>query len=587
MRQTLIVTATVTATLFSTACMRSMSSSTFRPDGTSVSVLFVLPSEQERYSRSQVYDDTRLVADYSYQGYSGPNYEYEETTGVPSAYHVALWGGPYDGTDVTTAQTILSPGSYKFAYFDQPNDTAMQGWLNVRNTGSDLASVLAKWRDSITQQKQRLAYDLEIDGSMDLKTRDIYKDYGEKMDAYDPLEHRSPPEVFKSFKKQMQAYNKLERQLQKTIRAESRVQQARYREMDDLFRYADVVIMPGEDSFFAPTTQPTFSKDDLRAVRNGNPVSKLVLAADYEEARWKLDQVNRLYDDLSRFQEVMRQEAERLERRKSLLCLTDHLYHHDKRFVENEILLQYTLGLIDRFNDHASDLRERRMGLAFAMSLFTSDTNFTALDQEERDLLDERTVLEREHQRLDCLFDETGETSARRVVIERNRQDVSSNIDTINYQIEQIQQARTTLATMLGWTDVIHRHNDMQLLTTTFVADQLPPAVRRVVEREAMMTVRLEKTDKVFAPRPTSVASARTRPAWMYAAEPTWAPRAETEPREATLASHSEDAADWQRDDMRSPQDEPNKRCNWFKRLICPPCWFGHSTCTEYPSEQR
>ena len=571
MRHELLTAATVAATLFSTGCMRSLTSSTFQPDVMSVSVRFVLPSEQERYSVVDAQADAQLVADSSSRRCSDQEYHYDTTAWSHHPYHVALWGGPYDGTDVTTQPTALPPGSYTFALFDQPHTTAMQGWLEVRNTRSDLVSVLAKWRDSIAEHKQQLAYDLEIDGRTSV----------------------SDPEVFKSFKKQIQAYNRLERWLETAIKAEYRPREARPGEVRDLLRQADLVIMPGEDSFFNPTTQPTFSEDDLKSIRAGDAMAKIVLAADYREAQWKLSRINRLYENLAQFREVLRQEADRLERRKSWLLITDHLYHHGKRFVENEIQLQHTRSLINRFHEHASDLRERRMALAFVTSLFTPNANFGALDKEEDDLLRERIVLEAKRQQLDRSFDATDESSVRRVALEQSRQDVIAMIDAINRQIEDIRQARTGLASMVKSTNVIHRHNDARLLTTTLVADRLPPRIVRMVEREAMMTVRLEAADDISVPRPADVAATKLhrRPTMASKVLRSEDERASYTGVNANVSGRTATAGQreptsWQQSRTSRRHNEAKKRyCPWYIRMICPPCWFDKSACEIDPDK--
>jgi len=605
----LLTTATIAATILSTGCMRSQTASTFRPDVTSVSVRFVLPSEQERYSGVDTQADAQLAADPSPERYSQWNEGFETAATSSGPYHAALWGGPYDGVDVTTQPTALPPGSYTFALFDQPNETAMQGWLDIRNTGSDLVSVLNKWKDSIAEQKRQMAYELEIDGRMRV----------------------NDPDVFKSFKKQMQAYNRLERQLENSIKAEYRSETANQRERRDLLRNVDVVIMPGEDPFFSPTTQPAFTESDLEAIRTGEVVTKIVLTADYTEAQWKLARLNRLYEDLARFREVLRQEADRLERHKEWLRITDHLYNHGERFVENEIQLQHTLGLIDRFRSHALDLRERRMALAFITSLFTPGADFTALDQEERDLFRERNVLEIERQHVDRLFNDTDVGNEDRIVLERRRQDVMATVDAVNNQIDDIQQARTTLAAMVDATTVIHRHNDTRLLTTTLLADQLPPGILRVVEREAMMTVRLQETDEVSVPRPASLARYKvdSRPTYSSATfsnqrnqgssqdtnkntndfdqvEPTRShqtAQTDFDRTERTKSDRTErkgfdrtDRTDSDRTertdfDREEPTDvqhskagctdsDPEKTgCPWYVRMVCPPCWFDSSAC--------
>jgi hypothetical protein len=473
---------------------------------------------------------------------------------------------------VTTRPVALPPGSYTFAYFDQPSSAALQGWLDVHNTDSDLVSVLRRWRDGITEQKLLLAYGLEIDGRMNV----------------------SNPEVFKSFEKQMHAFNRLQRQLETAINTEYRAQEVKHAEIRDLLRHADVVIMPGKDSFFGPTTQPTFSEGDLEAIRAGDAMTKIVVVADYNQARWKLRRLSELYDDVSRFEEVLRQEADRLERRKGLFLLTDHLYRRDnrtygrdKQFLENETQLQYTLGSIDRVHAHALDLRDRRMALAFITSLFAPDASFSALDEEGGDLLRERTVLETELQRLDRVFEETGEQSVRRVALERGRQSVIAMIESIKRQINDIEQARIVLAEMAEATNVIHRHNDTRLLTTTFVADRLPHSIRKLVEYEGMISVRLETAgDEMSVPRPTSVTAMRLDSRPTYASQilvddEEKVSHTDVSANASDLIATSESREQMDRSQsgtVSTREGQKQKKLLWCLRLFCPPCWFANDS---------
>jgi len=579
MRHKLLVTATIATPLLFAGCMRQIASTAWQPDYRSVPVRFVPPPEPDRFTETDTDVDTYLVVDSTYDGFSDSGYTGDMAAASPDTYHVALWGGPFDGRDVTDSVTELTPGSYTFAFFDQPHGTVMQGWVNVRNTGDEILNVLSKWKDSIPTQKQQLAYDYEIDGRMS----------------------GSAPDVFKDFTKQLRAFDRLERRLVAAIEAERKARIAQQRRVRTLLRDADILIMPGEEALFHPTTQPAFRESDLEAVRAGDVLTKIVLVADHEDARWKLRRVNQLHNDVMRCQEVFKQEVDRLQRRKGLFLLTDHLYDHDKRFVENEIRLQQTLGILDRLNERTRDLRERRLALAFTTELFSPNTNFVALDQEERELLRERSVLEAEQTRIDVLFDETDENSDRRVALERNRQHVMGAIEAIDRQIERVDEARNALIALAESTDVMHRQNDMQLLTATFVGDDLPMRIRQAIERESLMTVRLQATDKVFAPRGTSVTNARTAPrfdnsagATQYlAATPRFDDSAGAIQYSATTPHFNDSAATtqrsarltsgqkWQenRSDDRANRTydlkKKNHECPLWLRLLVPPCWFA------------
>ncbi|UCC29081.1 MAG: hypothetical protein JSU86_12865 [Phycisphaerales bacterium] len=503
-----------------------------------VAVRFVIPPEPEPFADTDTDVEARWVVDTPYDGFIDTD---SAVIPVSDAYHVALWGGPFEGNDVTYDATALAPGSYTFAYLDRPDDSMMQGWLEVNYEGKDLLDYLYKWKNSIPEQKQQLAYEYEISG---------------RMNAMDPA-------AFTSLDKQLQAFDRLEKQLDAAIAAETKAHTARHQQVGDLLRDAEILVLPGTDQVFHATTRPAFSPDDFEAVRAGGALTKMVLVADHQDAQWKLRCVDQLYDDLTRCKAVMGQEADRLERRKGLFLLTDHLHNHDKRFVENEMRLQVVLSAIDRLDQRMSDLGKRRMALAFISELVAPDGTFRALDQEERDLLQEKAVAQAEKNRLDLLFDESDENSTRRVALERNRLHVAAAIDAFNMRLADLGKARTALQTMTESTDVIHRQGDTRLLTATVVEEQLPFTVRQAIQRESLMTVRLQIEDDVFVPAKANVARAgaftpATYPRTQRTAE------GQYEPSPPSTKSARADAAQFTRRQEQKPQvTPPGLKAEW------------------------
>ena len=107
MRHKVLVSATLAALLVCTGCMRSMTSRTYRPDATALTVRFVLPTEQERYAGADGHNEAQLVVDSAYEGFSGSAEAVDAPRFSPGAYHVALWGGSYDGANVTMRSTVV------------------------------------------------------------------------------------------------------------------------------------------------------------------------------------------------------------------------------------------------------------------------------------------------------------------------------------------------------------------------------------------------------------------------------------------------------------------------------------------------
>ena len=117
---------TTTATIFGTP-----TSDEYTP----VTVRFANAPDMPTFANYDHYTPAGLVADSPYGGFvtnSGNDPESMET------YHVALWGGSFDGHNVTRNSTDMTPGAYTVAFFDHKNDAMYQGWIEVRADGDDI-----------------------------------------------------------------------------------------------------------------------------------------------------------------------------------------------------------------------------------------------------------------------------------------------------------------------------------------------------------------------------------------------------------------------------------------------------------------
>jgi len=455
---------------------------------TPVAVRFAMPDWPEQYAESwksewqwqqestaaeSGYTETDVTFASSTTGFAG-----DAKNDHADAYHVALWGGPWGGQDVTHTLTPLNPGDYTFAFFDQDQPAAAQGWIHVNHGGTELIDVLRQWKAEIPKQKHWFAYDYELNGKW----------------------HGGDENAFKSFAKQLRAFDRLERQIDRAIQDELRNGAWARQRYNQFFSNAEILMLPGAQGVFHPTTEPAFDRQDVQQVWAGNPVSKVLLVADYQTAQWKLEHVNGVYNDFGRCKAVLMEEADRLQRRKRFYTLTDHIYHHDRKFVENEMRLQLAYTAIDRLNEQMAQLSQRRMGLAFVNELFSQDGSWRWLNQEQQALTRERTVLETQKRQLDLMFEQTAEPSSQRVVFEKNRQEVIGAIAKIDEQIEQLSDARLALSSLKDQSEVIHRQGDTRLLTASLVNGNVPFPVRQAVEKEAFMSVRIEESDNFYAP---------------------------------------------------------------------------------------
>jgi len=455
---------------------KSKSIAAFTPDFGSVGVRFVVPPMPESVNPNLAATGSSFVSETDYSGFV-PDADYN----AEDMSHVALWGNGFNGHDVTYAATALQPGIYTFAYLEPDSDNAVQGWVDVDPGGTEMIDFLNRWYNNIPQMRESLAFELELAGGT--KMRDT--------------------SIFQGFAKQLQAFERLESQLAAAIRAERQAQAETTFRYNEFLRNAEILLLPSETEFFHPTTQPAIRDAELATVREGTPLSKIVLLADANASTWKLKRINSVYSELNRCKIVLMEEADRLQRRKRFYTLTDHIYNHDKLFVHNELRLQQTLAAIDQINDQVSELRDRRMALAFVNEIAAPDGNYRTISAEESDLNREKTVLQARMAQINSLFNEADENSAKRVILERNRQDVMRAIEQIDQQLAAVDQARYALRRMNEGTEVIHRQGNWRLMTAAMAPEDVPFTVRRAVEQEALMTVRVEPTDTMFVPSTT------------------------------------------------------------------------------------
>jgi len=515
-RKVLSMTAMLAVSSLFIGC--SAATSTKRVDFTPVTVRFVMPPEPDALADASVHSGARLATDGSYDGFADPN---DTASPASDVYHVALWGDAFSGHDVTRGVTMLKPGAYTFAFLDRDHGDMMQGWIEVNQERENLIDFLRTWRNQIPQQKRQLAYDYEVRNQV----------------------NRGDSVAIEGFQKQLDALDRVEKQLNQMIRSETSARNKWRQQTHHLFENAEFRIFPGGEPVFHPATRAAFNDTDMATVRKGDPVSKFVLLADHEEAQWKLNRVNQLYSELKQCRAVMQEAANRYERQKGLYLLTDHLHPNDSRFVENEIRLQNTLGVAEHLDGQMADLRHRRLALAFVSGLIAPRDHFRALNKEEQDLMRERVVLDTEVGRLDLLIEQADPSQIKRVTLEQNRQRVQATLHNLDQHIEDLWAAHRSLETMITSKSVIHRQGDQRLLAATLVGSGLPFPVRQAVEHEAVMTVRLEKSDSVYLPtemdsegsvtrgkqpvpfRPDKVAQRKIRPVEVHYGTPAVAKR--------------------------------------------------------------
>ncbi|MFQ5493827.1 MAG: hypothetical protein ACE5EX_00435 [Phycisphaerae bacterium] len=472
--------AVVTAAAAGCSGSKRQSIVAMKPDFAHLTVRFVAPQEAD-VTTTEVGQSVhaRLASVDPGGGFASP---------TMSPFHAVLWGGPFNGDNVTFAAMPLEPGPYVFGLFDQDHDAVYQGWMNVNKTGDDTLNLLREWREVVREEQQWLGFEQEIRGT---------------------FASRNPKEL-NVFMKQLRSIQDMEHRLDKAIKAEERDMAKRMKQRNDIVNEAEVLLMPGESQFFRPSTQPTFREAELDAIRGGQPVTKVVMVADYDRSMAKVRRVAMLRRDLQRGRTVAMEEVNRLRRLKGLYGLTDHLYHHDKKFVQTERRLQEGMAMIDRIDQRIDDAERRLHALMFVSGLFAPDASFDAFDAEQRSLQRERVVVERQKRRVDQRIDQLPETSRKRVALERERQTAIGAMEAIDAQIQQLNGARVALNKLRNSTQIIHRFGPAYVLAASMFDRGMPAYLASAIENEALLTVRLQTTDSLFTPNDMDLTSTTT-----------------------------------------------------------------------------
>jgi hypothetical protein len=416
-----------------------------------------------------------------------PNYDEMNALAHAERYFVSLWGGQYKGQVVTYRDLDLTPGDYTFALWEQDPQTSVQGNLHVNHPNSALLDVLQHWQSQVPELKRRLAYHAELHGEANVD-----------------------PEAFKGFKRQLSALDKLSKKINRAVWWEREWKKRNAPEFEQFVNDAVVLLLPGDEREIDPRTQPAFCASDIEGVRTGNPLTKVLVVADYETVKWKTQMVDELSRDLIACKSVLWEEVNRAERRKRILDITDHLYKHDRAFVQNEWQLQAALASIGMINDQLEDLSERRVALSYGTALTAPDEPFTSLDNEQRDLEQERVVLSAEQARLDQMWANAGPETPKRVDLEAARQRYARAVEAIDRRLSLLSDDRMALNNLRDATQVLHRQSDARVLAASIVTDSVPSRVRQAITREALMTVRLQSQDNLFAPKGTNYKSIKT-----------------------------------------------------------------------------
>ncbi len=393
--------------------------------------------------------------------------------------HAVLWGGGYNGNDVTGYPTNLAPGSYTFAYFEPDRGAAYQGWLSVNNGGDDVLSALTEWRDTVHQQEEWLAFEYKINGK-----------------------YASPDKAdFKRFQGQLANLRSLEGKINSAINAEQKDRDQMCQYQFDYLGNTQVVIMPGSTGTFAQaSTLPAFQPADLSAVQGGQPLTKVILAGDFARSMEKVDRLADLQSEMRRCRAVLNEEIVRLDNRRNYFRLTSHLYNQDYNFLNNEQRVQQARGLLSNLDRQIAENRRHAHAVLTVVGLFAPEEADLAFDREQMEIRGERAVWAERLNQVELQFSDASTWSEKRISLERQRQFLLSQVAECDVQLDQCEQASDAVAQLRQNAGVIYRNGPASVLAASFVTDSVPARLANAIEKEALMTIRLHSAEGV---RPT------------------------------------------------------------------------------------
>ncbi len=444
-----------------------------------VAVRFVTPPEPVQFtSNTMVSPEAQLVVDEMAGGFGGENFFPGMLVNDANPYHVVLWGGDFSGNNVTFTAAPLTPGDYMFGVFDQDRGAAYQGWLNINGSSGGVLDSLTQWRNTVQMQENWLGFEYKVKGKFETGNT---KDFAE-------------------FTKDLSELRSLERRINHAIVGENIAQRRSQKWREDFMKTADVLMFPGTFDFFRPSTRSTFSKAELASVRTGKPINKVVFAADYSQAVEKFQRINSLRKDLKRCRTVLTAQVNRLHNQKRLMTITNHLFKNDSMFAETDAHMQNTIGMIQAIDQQIENYRHQCYAHMFIASLASPGETFDPFTQEQENLRRERLILEEQKRQIDMRFNDTDKMSMRRVSLERDRQHIIGEIESIDSQIGELGTAKVAMTNLKHSTEVIHRMGPARIMTATIIDGAMPSYIVDALESGSIMNVRLQKTDSMYAP---------------------------------------------------------------------------------------
>lgn len=440
---------------------------------TSVRVCFSPPSSHsELASKTPGERDTRLAADHptGSESVGRDGFVEDLTPSTTDSTSIVLWGDGFPRQEVRDLDLALAPGNYAFLCRFVKAEDNLSGTLRVHHPDDQLWQTLEKWRDQVPDQRRRLAYEFELQ---------------RKSDRFDST-------LLTSLQSQLAALDQFDHQLESMVARDADHGDRQLQSGRDA-----IAIFEPEPAVGRSAAMAAFLAADVNRVRSTDPVCRVLLTADHNEITWKKQSLGQLINDTVQLRASIRDEIARLEGRKKLRAI---VFKSHERYQKNEDSLRQAKGEFARVSQQLRKLRLHMLALAMREELFVPGGGDATAREQSRALDAEIRVTETALQRAELLFAQSVETNPGRVSLRAAIESHQAELQDLRNQLATVENVRVALNALQTDTPAKRVGTD-SLLASANIDPTLPFEVLRLLENDALLTVRLESPSVQRAPR--------------------------------------------------------------------------------------
>jgi hypothetical protein len=449
---------------------------------TSVKVCFSPPSSQsELLAGAHGHSNERLAADQPSSDGSNPGEHYsdqgfvEDLTPLSTdSTSIVLWGNSFPRKEVRDLDLNLAPGDYAFLCRFVKAEDNLEGTLRVHHPDDQLWQTLQNWRSQVPDQRRRLAYEFELQ---------------RKSDRFDSA-------LLSSLQSQLAALDQFDHRLKSMVNSDSNQRFPRGDFSQGQNGRDAIAIFEPEPAAGRSASMAAFLASDVNRVRSTDAVCRLLLVANLDEITWKKHSLSQLIADTVQLRASVRDEIARLEGRKKLRAI---VFKSHEGFVQNEDSLRKAKSEFDRVSRQLRELRLHMLALAVREELFVSGSGDAMAREQARAIDAEIRVTETALQRADLLFAQSVETNPGRVSLRAAIESHQAELENLRGQLTSVENVRVALNALQTNTPT-KRVGTESLLAAANIDPALPHEVLRLLEHDALLTVRLESPSVRTAP---------------------------------------------------------------------------------------